>query len=223
MVERILVCSCLAACGSGGLLLMLARPPEPCRRMTAWGIIRRQAGRLGAWAASRPRMAAILEEKSHQLQRRQIDQEIYDSSMLLKNLAIVEKQQAFSADYLYEQLMENSVRLRPAFAQLLTLYRAGRDQEAFEVFRQRLGTRAGRNFSLILEKAEQINPEELVEQMEVFQEMMRQQKMTDDMKLVQQQSLITTAAATAVVFVMVIDFAVVVVFLHTVALLGSVF
>ncbi|MGN1144047.1 MAG: hypothetical protein ACI4SU_05735, partial [Anaerovoracaceae bacterium] len=65
--------------------------------------------------------------------------------------------------------------------------------------------------------------DELVEQMEVFQEMIRQQKMTEDIRRVQRNSLITTVMATAAVFLLVIDFAVVVVFMHTMTILEFVF
>lgn len=223
MREDILWGILMAVYGAGGLLLLIGKQPEQGNRSTLGGMIRMTALRFRKWMSERPGPGQVLTEKYQGLQYRKIDQEIHDSSMLLKNLAIAERQRAFSADYLYERLMENAVRLKSVYAELLTLYRSGRDREAFQVFRERCRTRAARNFSLILEKLEQINPEELVEQMEVFQEMMQQQKMTEDMKQVQRNSLITTAAATAVVFVMVIDFAVVLVFMHTITLLESVF
>ena len=106
---------------------------------------------------------------------------------------------------------------------MLSLYRAGKDRDAFRLVAERCPTRARRNFSLVLEKVGTIRPDELVDQMEVFQEMIRQQKMTEDIRRVQRNSLITTVMATAAVFLLVIDFAVVVVFMHTMTILEFVF
>ena len=119
--------------------------------------------------------------------------------------------------------MEHSEKLRPVYAEMLSLYRAGKDRDAFRLVAERCPTRAGRNFSLVLEKVGTIRPDELVDQMEVFQEMIRQQKMTEDIRRVQRNSLITTVMATAAVFLLVIDFAVVVVFMHTMTILEFVF
>ena len=76
---------------------------------------------------------------------------------------------------------------------------------------------------MILSKLDRISPGELTEQMEVFQEMMGQQRMTAEMKLVQRNSVIIMALAAGTMFVMMIDFTVVVVFMHTITLLESVF
>ena len=76
---------------------------------------------------------------------------------------------------------------------------------------------------MILSKLDRISPGELTEQMEVFQEMMGQQRMTAEMKLVQRNSVIIMGLAAGAMFVMMIDFTVVVVFMHTITLLESVF
>ena len=76
---------------------------------------------------------------------------------------------------------------------------------------------------MILSKLDRISPGELTEQMEVFQEMMGQQRMTAEMKLVQRNSVIIMVLAAGTMFVMMIDFTVVVVFMHTITLLESVF
>ena len=78
----------------------------------------------------------ILQEKKLELRKKAIrnDIEIFHSSIMLKNLAIAERGNAFSADYMYEKLLEQANRLRPIYAEMLTLYRGGRDKEAFTLF-----------------------------------------------------------------------------------------
>ena len=128
-----------------------------------------------------------------------------------------------SADFMYEALMENSGRLRPVYEEMLSLYRSGRDQEAFQVFAKRTGSRTGRNFAAVLSKLDRINPAELVKQMEVFQNVMAEERMTAALKNAQRRSIIATVWATASIFALLINFAVVVVFLDALVMLENLF
>lgn len=152
-----------------------------------------------------------------------LELELYDSCITLKNLAIVNGSKPFSGDFLYTMLMENATRLKPIYREMLLLYRQGRDEEAFEYFSKAVGTKAGRNFCVILAKLEQINPAELIEQMEVFQNMMAEKRMTQALKIAQRNSLITTIWSGATVFSLLINFAVVAVFTDTLIMLKNVF
>ena len=154
---------------------------------------------------------------------RVLDRELFSSSVILKNLALVRREAPLSADYIYENLMENSIFLKPFYGELLTLYRAGRDEEAFKVFTLEIGTKAAKNFALILSKIDKVNPAELAEQMEIFQQMMTESNMTAAMKKAQRNSLITTAFAVSAVFAQFINFTVVVVFMDTIAMLNNMY
>lgn len=149
--------------------------------------------------------------------------ELYDSCITLKNLALVRRSAPFTADYIYEMLMRNAVKLRPAYAGMLTLYRSGRDEEAFLFFAEAVGSKTGRNFAAILAKLDDVNPAELTAQMEVFQNMMAEKRVTQAMKRVQRNSLLMTLWASAAIFALLINFTVVVVFLNTLDLLKAVF
>lgn len=153
----------------------------------------------------------------------QIDSEIYGSAVILKNLALVQKGKPLSANFIFETLMENSTFLRPAYEELIALYRNGRDEEAFSTFAARTGTRAGKNFASVLSKLDRINPAETVKQMEVFQNMMAEERMTAAVKTAQRNSVIITAWASASVFALLINFAVVVVFMDTIGMLENLF
>ena len=119
--------------------------------------------------------------------------------------------------------MENSVALRPAYEELITLYRSGRDEEAFRAFSKRVGSRAGRNFASVLSKLDRINPSETVKQREVFQNMMAEERMTAAVRKAQRNSVVVTAWASASIFALLINFAVVVVFTDTLGMLGHLF
>ena len=152
-----------------------------------------------------------------------LELELYDSCITLKNLAIVNGSKPFSGEFLYTMLMENAVRLKPVYREMLLLYRQGRDEEAFVYFSEAVGTKAGKTFGAILSKLEKINPAELIEQMEVFQNMMAEKRMTQAIKTAQRNSIITTIWSSATVFALLINFAVVAVFMDALNMLGSIF
>lgn len=152
-----------------------------------------------------------------------LDGELYGSAITLKNLALVQKEKPLSADFIFQALMENSSALRPAYEELITLYRSGRDEEAFKVFAERTGSRAGRNFAAVLSKLDKINPAETVKQMEVFQNIMAEERMTAAIRTAQRNSVLVTAWASASIFALLINFAVVVVFMDTLGMLGHLF
>ena len=152
-----------------------------------------------------------------------LDRELFSSNVILKNLSLVRRHTPLSADYIYENLMENSTLLRPFYGEMLTLYRSGRDEEAFKVFTVEIGTKAARNFAMILSKVDKVNPAELVDQMEIFQQMMMERNTTAAMKRAQRNSLIVTACAAGAVFALLINFAIVVVFMDTVNTLNNMF
>ena len=158
----------------------------------------------------------------HLKRQSSLDGELYGSVITLKNLALVQKEKPLSADYIFEALLENSMTLRPAYEELITLYRGGRDEEAFRTFAERVGSRAGRSFASVLSKLDRINPSETVKQMEVLQNMMAE-RMTAAVRTAQRNSVLVTAWASASIFALLINFAVVVVFMDTLGMLGHLF
>ena len=223
MNEKIIYTGLLVVCGIGAVLKHFNPPAEQGDKATVAYTMAVLTKKLLSLKVVREMVISKIKENWTSWESSLLDGEIYDSVLLLKNLAVAERERAFSADFIYEKLMDNSHRLKPIYSEMLSMYRNGRDSEAFDFFAEKTGSRYGKNFSMVLARLEKINPAELVEQMEVFQEMMMQQRMTDNLKRVQNSSLITTAAAAAVFFIMIIDFAVVVLFMNTLEMMGNVF
>lgn len=157
------------------------------------------------------------------MKKEKLEMELYDSCLTLKNMAVASGSHPFSGEFIYEMLMENSVKLKPIYREMLFLYRQGRDEEAFEFFAAAIGTKAGKNFAAILDKIDKINPAQLVEQMEIFQNMMAEKRMTEAIRTAQRNSLITTVWSTATIFALLINFAVVAVFMDTLNMLTMIF
>lgn len=165
----------------------------------------------------------LIREKTAVIMKPDYMSELYGSAIILKNLSLVHKNSPVSADYTYEVLMRNSERLKPLYQEMLTMYRNGKNDEAFRIFGERTGTREGKNFAVILSKLERINPSELLEQIDVFQEMILEERTTASMKKAQRNSIITTAWATAGIFAMLINFLCVVVLMNMLEMLREVF
>ena len=152
-----------------------------------------------------------------------LDKELYNSSVILKNLSIIRRQTPLSADYMYEKLMENSHLLKPLYSQMLTLYRNKKDEDAFKVLPLAVGTKASRSFAIILSKLEKINPAELEEQMGLFQKNMIEVRKTQGIKRIERNGAILTILSTVTVFAVLLNFVVVIVFMSTFEQLENVF
>lgn len=157
------------------------------------------------------------------LQGDRLEREIWNSCIVLKNLAIVHRGQPMSCDFILEQLMECSRPLSNVYADILSAYRNGRGEHAFELLQEQVPVKAARYFSFILSRIDRIDPGELISHMEAFEETFAAERMTRGMRRAEQRSLITTVAATAAIFAVLLNFTVVVVIMDAMRLLGQAF
>ena len=164
-----------------------------------------------------------IEKYKEDIQSERYDKELYDSCIVLRNLAIVQADKPMSADYVYEQLLMNCKYLKPLYVEMLTLYRKGEDKEAYMAVYSKFSSRQGKTFTRILSKLDKINPVELLEQVNAFMDSMSEIRMTAQYKKTDRNSVITTMIATVTMFALIMNFAVVVVFMDTINNLNSIF
>lgn len=149
------------------------------------------------------------------------EQELLGSCILLKNLAVVQRQMPMSADYLLEELMENAKLLKRVYGEILRRWRSGMGRRSFDVLPERVGTPAARDFAVILSELDDINPAELAAAMRSFEEVFSADRTTRAMRRAYRRSVLTTAAAAVSVFAILMDFVMVVVFLDMFSMLAS--
>ena len=149
--------------------------------------------------------------------------EIWNSCTVLKNLAIVHRGQPMSCDFILEQLMTCSRPLSNVYADILSAYRNGRGENAFDLLYEQVPVKAARYFSFILSRIDRIDPGELISHMIAFEETFAAERRTRGMRRAERRSLITTMAATATVFAVLLNFTVVVVLMDAMRLLGQAF
>ena len=173
--------------------------------------------------ALKEKLAEWMRQQQHRLQQETMERELFHSCMMLKNLAIVYQELPMSTDFLLEQLMESSQFLRSVYADMLTAYRNGRTEEAFDLLYHHVPIGSAQKFARILRRLDQMPPQELVAQMNAFEETFSAERKTKAMARAERKSLITTLTSTATIFVVLLNFVVVVVFLDTLQTLNQLF
>ncbi|MGF6375188.1 hypothetical protein M2140_000222 [Clostridiales Family XIII bacterium PM5-7] len=152
----------------------------------------------------------------------QMEREIFNSCIFLKNLAIVYQDRPMSGDFILEELMSNSKHLRNVYADILSAYRNGKGEEAISSLQKKIPIKSAKRFTMILLKIDQINPSELISYMTSFEEAFAGERMTKGMKRAERKSLITTMVATASIFAILLNFVIVFVFLDTLSMLREI-
>lgn len=157
------------------------------------------------------------------LNGQRMEREIYNSCIVLKNLAAVHKDMPMSADFMLEQLMECSGALKHTYADILSTYRLGEGERAFQILADQVPLKVAGSFAAILSKIDKINPAELLLHMTAFEETLTAVRMTRGMSRAEKKSLITTMAATAAIFAILLNFTIVVVFMNTLQMIDQIF
>ncbi len=157
------------------------------------------------------------------INKERYEKDIYNSLLIMKNLAIVQEELPMSRDYIIEQLMKNSNILKPAFAELLLFNRNGKVVDFQTILLKKAPLISIRRLSFILDSVDRINPVELLEYIISLEEIMAEEMHTISLKRAERNSLITTTIATITIFVLLLNFTIVVVFMDSIKLMESVF
>jgi len=154
-----------------------------------------------------------------QYRKDQIDKEIFETMTQLKNLCIAQAHMPLSGDYLIEQLLKFTKMTKPAYTKLLSLWRLGYEKEACKVFGDMLDTKMSRELSNVLVKLEVMNPAELSEHLELFQNHVREERMTLYLKKQEAISYVLYAPVIASAFMIMLNFMIIVIWMDTMSLI----
>lgn len=106
------------------------------------------------------------------------DIEIYRILIQLKNIAITQKEQAYSADYTINQLIKFSRLTKKALINFLMFYNLGREDEAYNKFTKEINTKMGNEIGIILLKLDKLKPLELIQQIDIIKNRNREKHIT---------------------------------------------
>lgn len=141
--------------------------------------------------------------------------EIYRAITQLKNLAIAQEVKPLGADFIIEQLTKFTVITKPIFTQTLSLWRLGKEEEACQYFAGTIGTKLGKEFSNILIKLDQINPVELVDQLVLYQNHIKEERITLQLRRNEIISNIIFIPIVASAFAIMLNFVTIVVWMDS--------
>lgn len=106
------------------------------------------------------------------------DIEIYRLLIQLKNIAITQQEQPYSADYTINQLIKFSRLTKNSLINFLMFYNLGKEDEAYEKFTKEINTRMGNEIGIILLKLDKLKPFELVQQINIVKDRNRERHIT---------------------------------------------
>lgn len=111
-----------------------------------------------------------------------VELELFRILTVLKNLIITCKKTPVSAENIISNLVEFAKLTKPKFTEFLSLYRLGKIEQAYNYFKNEIGTKLGEDLASLLIKLDEINPAELIEQLELYQSTIRDRCMTERLK-----------------------------------------
>lgn len=137
--------------------------------------------------------------------------EIYVSLSLLKSLSIVSSDRPIGSDYILEELMRFSRITRPIFSKFLSMWYEGDRCAACEYFADAIGTKEGRDLANLFMKLDELNPSELIQQIELYQTTFKSERITAKEKRNETRGTLLYALVMFSAFVVLINFVIVVI------------
>lgn len=146
--------------------------------------------------------------------RKKKDAELYRAVLQLKNLAIARQDKPLGADFIIQQLMSFTDITRPIFANMLSNWRMGQEEEACEGFAKAIDTKQGEDLANIFLKLDKLNPIQMKQQLILYQSNVRAEKKTDKLKENEFTSILVFIPTIAQALMIVWNFVVIVVILE---------
>lgn len=134
------------------------------------------------------------------------DEELMNLVSQLKNMIVTQKDNPKSADYILETLMRFSNITAPVFMSALSLVRRGRPDEAYRDFAKKFDTKLGSDFAAIIGKLDQMNPAELVIQIDAFQSGIKEERRTRRLRKQEANGHRVFALASVLIVLLMFDF-----------------
>jgi len=97
-----------------------------------------------------------------------MNEEITRAFSMLKNLVVIYEQDPPSGLFLLEKLNQFTNKTKPVFNKTINYLYEDKSSIAAEYFAEEIGTEEAREFSVIIEKLDKLNPHEFKEQIENF-------------------------------------------------------
>ena len=130
----------------------------------------------------------ILVKLMQKRKKQKLNIEIYRCFSQLKNIAVAKSDVSYSADFIICELAKYSNDLKPIFNRMLGYWYEGRYEDAAGYFKESVGTKEAEALASILLKIDYLKPAELVSQIELYQDSVKNDRRTAAQKEKENQS-----------------------------------
>lgn len=152
-----------------------------------------------------------------------VELELFSILTVLKNLIITCKDKPLSAENIITNIIDFSKLTKPHFTEFLSLYRLGKTELAFKYFKNEIGTKLGEDFASILIKLDEIDPAELIDQLELYQSAIRDRCMTEKIKKDKLISDLAFVPVVGIIFLILLNFVAISLFIDAISMYQDLF
>lgn len=145
--------------------------------------------------------------------RTKYNQELYMSISQLKTTFLIKKDKPPSSDFILEQVRKYTRETREIFNQMMNLWMIGQKELAVQYFENEIGTKEAQKLGQVFLKLDDLNPIEMKQQLEAYQEIYRTEKETKKLKENENKSNMLFMFVVATCFIVLMNFLVVVFFI----------
>lgn len=139
------------------------------------------------------------------------DLELYNIVSQVKNICI-SSQGNIGTDYILNEILKFTNHTKPLFLKFISLWNVNKKELAVEYFSSRIGSTIGEELAHILHKFDSLNSSELVEQLNIYQNNVRQEKETIRNKNQERQTTLFYALSVSVVMVVILNMLITIIF-----------
>lgn len=145
--------------------------------------------------------------------REKYNQELYMAISQLKNTFLIKKDSPPSSDLILDQVRKYTNYTRNIFNQMLSYWMIGEKELAVQFFEKEIGTKEAQDLGQVFLKLDDLNPHEMSQQLEAYQEIYRTEKETKKLKSNEHKSNVLFIFIVASSLAVMINFLVVVFFI----------
>ncbi len=139
-------------------------------------------------------------------QRESYDDELYMAISQLKNTFLIKKDKPPSSLLILEQAQRYTSKTRGIFNNMLSFWQLGEREEGVSYFEKAIGTKQAQNLGAIFLKLDELNPQEMTTQLEMYQEMYRNTKETIKLRVNEKKARILFATIVLASFMVLMNF-----------------
>ena len=145
--------------------------------------------------------------------KNRLNAEVFRAISQLKNLSIAQASKPVGSVFILQELMKYSKRTKTIFARTLSLFMQNKPKEGADYFADAIGTRQASEFANLFVLIDNLNPVELKEQLEMYQDYVSNEKRTAREKSNEYKGYVVYGLVVTSVSIVFFNFMVIVLFI----------